>query len=65
MMSYATGDSLYGIRVVPEFDYMRIVAERDELVRALREISEKVKRCDYTQARSNALIILAKYPERQ
>lgn len=37
--------------------------ERDELLKALRDMAEQIKRCDYTQARSGALKILARYQE--
>jgi hypothetical protein len=38
-----------------------LTQENRDMVKLLRDIAEKIKRCDYTQARNDALIILSKY----
>jgi len=74
VMSHTEGKvfPLFGIRVVKEFDYMRVVAERDELVKALRKTSLMgaayyglVNEHKLHQIFLDADAILARYPEKQ
>ena len=64
-MSHTTTSSLTGYRVVPEFDYIRVVAERDELVKALRKACvDVIDEFGYYPNPESVTATLAKYPEK-